>query len=236
MTAHIYSPCFCSWSGGKDSCLALYRAIQKGFSPKFLLTTSVEKNYSCFHNLSIDTLQWQAKSLGIPLVLCETSWPDYQMAYIQNVIEAQQNISTVSAGIFGDIDIEEHREWVEKVCSKLQCEPVLPLWKGERSALMTEFLNLGFKATITVIDSNHLDLHYLGRILDMELFKELVDKKIDPYGENGEFHTIVTDGPLFAFPLPIQQRGEPRQYLNYWIQDFCVSGNEISAMEPSFSN
>lgn len=222
MSSHAQQPCFCSWSGGKDSCLALYKAIKMGYDPKFLFTTCIEGNKSCFHNLAIEVLQLQAKSIGLPLVLCETSLTAYQAPYVKKIIEAKKNIYNITAGVFGDIDIEEHRKWVQKICLELNCEAILPLWKCERKVLITEFLKLGFRAQIVVVDSKKLSPNYLGRIIDMEIFEDFINKQIDPCGEYGEFHTVVIDGPMFTIPLNIKKCGKPSLHAGYWIQDFCM--------------
>jgi diphthine-ammonia ligase len=214
---------FCSWSVGKDSCLALYKTMQLGYCPKFLFTTCFKasgKSYS--HNLSVDVLHAQAKCLGLPLVICNTAIEDYKDVFIKKINEARQNLANVAAGVFGDIDIEEHRAWVQKVCLELNCEPVLPLWKCDRKTIITEFLELGFKAQIVVVHSKKLGTECLGRIIDEELLEEFTNKSIELCGENGEFHTVVVDGPIFNAPLKIKKIGAPRLYSEYWIQQFCI--------------
>lgn len=212
-------PCFCSWSGGKDSCLALYKAMQRGYCPKFLFTTCIETGgRSHVHYLSTEVLKAQAKSIGLPLVCCETTWSAYRVGFVEKINQAKNNVANIVAGVFGDIDIEGHKEWVYKVCSELDCEPLLPLWKRDRKSIVKEFLELGFKAQIVVVDSQKLGPEYLGRILDMELFDDFVSKKIDPCGENGEFHTLVVDGPIFVSPLETKKIGDPVLESGYWIQ------------------
>ena len=183
MRNKIKQPCFCSWSGGKDSCLALYKAMKMGYDPKFLFTTCVEDgNRSRSHNLSMEILQAQAKSLRLPLMLCKTSWDSYRAIFIREITAANKSISKVTDGVFGDIDLEEHRKWVQDVCLELHYEPVLPLWKCERKMVVAEFLESGFKAQIVVVDSKKLGPDYLGRIIDMEILEDFANKKIDLCG------------------------------------------------------
>ena len=198
---------FCSWSGGKDSCLSLYHAIQSGGTPQYLLNMLREDGKkSRSHGLSFETLQIQAKSLNIPLMTRSTTWDEYESHFISALKELKQK--GVEVGIFGDIDIEEHREWVEKVCSTVDIKPILPLWKRKRRELLEEFIELGFKATIIVIKEDVLDKKYLGREIDPNLIKELEETGIDISGELGEYHTIVTEGPIFSRSLKIIEKGQ----------------------------
>jgi diphthine-ammonia ligase len=216
--------CFCSWSGGKDSCLALYRAMKMGYVPKFLLTTCIEQeNRSRSHGLSAEVLQAQAKSLNLPLILCNTSWSNYRENFINKLTETKKLFPGVSAGVFGDIDIEDHRKWVQEVCLDINYESLLPLWKCERKEVIAEFLRLGFSANIVAIDSKKLTPAYLDRMIDMDILEDFTNKGVDPCGENGEFHTVVTDGPLFTKPVNIKKCGEPVLHSGYWFQDFSVN-------------
>lgn len=223
MIYKMNQPCFCSWSGGKDSCLAFYKAIKMGYDPKFLFTTCIEDgSRSRWHSLSMEILQAQAKSLKLPLIFCKTSCDNYREAFIREITGINKNLFNITAGIFGDIDLEEHRKWVQEVCLEINCEPILPLWKCERKMVITEFLESGFKAQIVIVDSKKLGPDYLGRIIDMEILEDFANKKIDLCGENGEFHTLVIDGPIFTVPLNIKKHGKPSLHSDYWIQDFCL--------------
>jgi hypothetical protein len=118
---------FCSWSGGKDSCLALYRAMKAGATPHFLFTMLEESGErSRSHGLPLEILRAQALSLGIPLKTRCASWSEYEAVFIAALQEMAE--SGVRAGVFGDIDIDSHREWEKMVCHRAGMEAYLPLW------------------------------------------------------------------------------------------------------------
>ncbi len=197
---------FCSWSGGKDSCLALHRAVEQGGVPRFLLTTMHESGaHSRGHGVPLDAIEAQAESLGIPLCIRSTSWEDYEENFSSELKIIKER--GVTAGVFGDIDLEEHRGWVERVCAVQGMEAFLPLWGGERNSLLDEFLGSGFSAVIVAVREGLLGRKYLGRVLDPGLVSELKEEGVDVSGENGEYHTFVTDGPLFSRPVVIQPGG-----------------------------
>lgn len=213
--------CFCSWSGGKDSCLALYKAVQAGYAPQFLLTTFLESgDRTRSHGLAVEILQAQAACIGLPVVGCNTSWHDYRRNFINAIRAAKIKIVDVAVGVFGDIDIEEHQKWVQEVCFEINCEALLPLWQHDRKELLTEFLSLGFKAIIVAVEADSMCNAYLGHAVDETLLEELAQQGIDPSGENGEYHTVVIDGPLFTNPIKITKVGRPQLRSSYWYQDF----------------
>jgi diphthine-ammonia ligase len=201
---------FCSWSGGKDSCLALYRAIRAGGRPARLLTMLAEGGErSRSHGLGVDVLRAQAAALGIPIAFRSASWSDYEESFLDAAREMKS--SGLEAGVFGDIDLAEHREWVERVCAAAGVEAFEPLWGRQRRELLEEFIAAGFVARIVVVREDALDesflASFLGRTLDRELVAELESRGVDASGEKGEYHTVVTDGPLFARALEIEERG-----------------------------
>ncbi|MFL7794302.1 MAG: diphthine--ammonia ligase [Anaerolineae bacterium] len=210
-------PFVCSWSGGKDSCLALYRAMQVGARPAFLLSMLREDGLrSRSHGLPREILQAQADSLGIPLVTKTASWDDYESTFIVALEELKD--AGVQVGVFGDIDIDEHRLWEEKVCDAAGIDAYLPLWKAPRLVLLGEFLLLGFDATIVTVNSEKLGKAYLGKLIGLELVKEFVSLGIDPSGEKGEYHTVVTNGPIFSEPVRLKP-GEQSLHDGYWFLD-----------------
>ena len=207
---------FCSWSGGKDSCLALYKAIEADLKPKRLLNMlNEEGDNSRSHNLPLSVLKAQANSLDIPLTTKRTSWDDYEEKFIETIKQFKKE--GIDQGVFGDIDLEEHREWEEKVCSKAGLTAQLPLWEQKREDLLNEFIELGFKTMIIVINEDYLDKKYLGKVIDKKIIKEFKDIGIDPSGENGEYHTVVIDGPIFNKRIKLKIK-EQLKHDNYWFQ------------------
>jgi len=196
-------PFFCSWSGGKDSCLALYYAMQNGGIPKALLTMlKKDGERSRAHGLPVDLIKRQAESLNIPLVVRKSSWDDYEKVFLSTLQEFKKE--RIEYGVFGDIDLEPHLEWVERVCSFAAIQPYEPLWKRSRLNLLYDFFQLGFTAIIIAVKQGILDSHFLGQILNEQVVKEMEEIGIDPSGEKGEYHTVVTDGPIFSFAIHLE--------------------------------
>lgn len=213
-------PFCCSWSGGKDSCLALYRALQSGGRLACLVTMLTEGGErSRSHGLSLEVLEAQAAALGVPLLTAATSWNDYETAMIGLLKRAAAR--GVTQAVFGDIDIDRHREWEENVCRQAGLEAQLPLWQTDRMALLEEWWSLGFEATVVVARDGVVDRRYLGRVLDREVAAELMALGVDACGENGEFHTVVTGGPIFRQPL-VLELGEQSLRSGCWFQDLAV--------------
>lgn len=209
--------CFVSWSGGKDSCLALYKAIDKGYNPKILFTMfSIENGVSTAHRLKEKIIKAQANAIGIDYCIGKTSFKGYEDVFVSNIREFKKQ--GIEYGIFGDIDIDEHREWEERVCKKASINPVLPLWKRDRKELVLEFLSLGFKAKIVLVDRTMMDTRFLGQDLSSSLLDEIEEYGADPCGENGEYHTVVYDGPIFKEPANIKFDYNFITIENRWVQ------------------
>ncbi len=195
-------PFFCSWSGGKDSCLALYRACRAGAKPACLLTMLAEDGIcSRSHGLTRDVLAAQAARLGIPLTVGAAAWSEYEAVFVKTLHRLKKE--GVQAAVFGDIDFQPHREWDERICALTGLSLHLPLWQCPREELLDQFLTLGFKAMIINVKKEKLGREFLGRILDREIIARFQQAGIDPSGEAGEYHTLVVDGPLFSAPLPV---------------------------------
>jgi len=211
---------FCSWSGGKDSCLALYRAIEEGGRPRFLLTMLTEGGQvSRSHGLPLALLQEQSSALGIRLVVRDGSWDGYEAAFISALRELKKD--GVEFGVFGDIDLEAHREWTERVCSVVGIRSYQPLWQKGRSDLLEEFFEAGFKATIVAVKDGVLDRRFLGKVLNADIVRQFTDAGVDACGENGEYHTVVTDGPIFSARLCLNVK---KQVLRngYWFLEVSI--------------
>lgn len=193
---------FSSWSGGKDSSLALYRAIQGGGAPKLLLSIFEEGGVkSRAHGLKREILKLQSESLRIPFEIVEASWGAYRDAFIEFLNRA--SLKGMDSGVFGDIDLLAHREWLEDAAEGTGIKPVFPLWGMSREEAVTEFIESGFEAYIVSCKKDALDASFLGRRLDKELLEEFREIGVDLAGENGEYHSIVVNGPIFNHRLDI---------------------------------
>jgi uncharacterized protein (TIGR00290 family) len=212
--------CMVSWSGGKDACLAMHRAVACGARVETLVNMKVEGgDRSRSHGLRSGVIEAQARALGMKLDGGPTSWEDYEERFVGVLRKLKDQ--GIAAGIFGDIDLQGHLDWEQMVCRRAGVIPVLPLWKGERMELVRELLQAGFEARIVAVRAGVLSPDYLGRILSLDLAEEFQNRGLDACGENGEFHTVVTDGPLFAHPVEILP-GERVRKTGHWFLDFEV--------------
>lgn len=195
----------CSWSGGKDSCYALMLATQQGYELKTLLNMMNEnEQVSRSHGLSLSILNQQSKALGVPLKGIPSTWEDYEENYIKALRQLKIAFDIESV-VFGDIDLESHRKWEEKVCDTAQLKPLLPLWQQNRKQLVYDMIDHGVKAVIVSCDKKLLGESFLGREITKDLAKELEDMGVDACGENGEYHTVVLDCPLFTSPIQLPE-------------------------------
>jgi diphthine-ammonia ligase len=192
-----------SWSGGKDSCYAMMQAIQQGFVPKAVLNMMNENGkVSRSHGLPLAILNEHAQRMGLPLEAIPATWGDYEAKFIA-VLKMLKGKYDLQAAVFGDIDLQPHKDWEEKVCAAASLKAILPLWQQDRIGLVNQMLENEI-VTMIVSCNTMMGEGYLGKILTKELAQELQDKGIDPCGENGEFHTLVINCPLFseAIALP----------------------------------
>ena len=209
--------CFVSWSGGKDSCLALFRAMSQGYKPKMLFTMfSIVNDVSSAHRLNEDIIKAQVNALALESTIGRAKFEDYEAVFVRN-LEAFKS-QDIQYGIFGDIDLDEHRKWEETVCEKAQMTAVLPLWQEDREKLVKEFIDLGFKARIVVVNKTMMSPEFLGRDLSHELLEEIEKTGADVCGENGEYHTVVYDGPLFKTPLNLNFSKEVKDIEGKWAK------------------
>ena len=206
-----------SWSGGKDSCFACYKAIREGYNVSHLLNF-ISKEYKrvSFHGTEAKLIQLQAKAIGTPLLQKETTWNGYEQEFKDAVKSLMPN--GVKGIVFGDIYLQEHKDWVERVCGELGIEAIEPLWGQDPERVLLEFIDAGFEATIVSAKSELFDDKWIGRKVDRELLSHLKDNNIDLCGENGEYHTFVTDGPMFKKKIKIT-KSQPIMRDGYWFLD-----------------
>lgn len=185
-----------SFSGGKDSVLALYRAIKLGHKPMALITTYKEDvNKSWFHNIPKNYLEEVAKSLDIPLYLIKTNGDDYEEKFEETLSYFKEQGCDFC--VFGDIDIERHFKWCSDRCKNAEIGYFFPLWQEDRKKLVYEFIDSGFKSVITIVKNTEMSADFLGKTLDYEVVEAIQKEGVDICGENGEYHSFVYDGPLF---------------------------------------
>jgi len=211
---------FCSWSGGKDAYLAFARAVAAGARPEALVCMLHEDGQrSRGHGLPVALLEAQAEALGVPLVTGATTWDDYEATFVGVLHELRRQ--GVEAGVFGDIDLEGHRVWVEGVCKVADLACHLPLWQAPRRRLIDELLAGGVRATVVAVDAAKLDASFLGRELTAALVAELEATGADACGEEGEYHTMVTAAPLFSAPVPLGWDGCVERD-GHWVLKFTA--------------
>lgn len=189
-----------SYSGGKDSVLAIHRAIKLGMTPVSLLTTyHIERERSWFHGIPKDLLNSVSNALEIPIYLIETKGAEYDVNFEKALkVFKDQGIEFC---VFGDIDLSAHREWCESRCQSVGMEAIFPLWQENRRALVEEFIESGYTANITVLNTTQLSAKHLGLALSKETIASIEHEGADACGENGEYHTFVSAGPLFKKPV-----------------------------------
>lgn len=202
------SQVFASWSGGKDSCLACYRAAASGLKIRYLANMITEDGKrSRTHGVSARVLQMQSQAIGIPLVQRRTTWHSFE-AKFKNMLRTFRQ-EGITGGVFGDIDLNEHREWVERVCQEVDITPHLPLWGESQGEILKDFINSGFKAIVVATKADMLGEEWLGREVDLDFINQLAElrktKDVTLCGEVGEYHTLVVDGPLFQKRMEIME-------------------------------
>ncbi|WOV87164.1 diphthine--ammonia ligase [Sporosarcina oncorhynchi] len=196
-----------SWSGGKDSALAYYRAKLNGGVPERLLTMFEEdEKRSKSHALPLEIIEAQANSLGVPLIIRGADWNSYEGQFLGAMKECFE--AGIPNGVFGDIDLEDHLTWVRTACAKVGMKAIHPLWMEPRRKLLEEFVNEGFEAYIIVVNTKMMPAAFIGRKFTIELMDELETLGIDSCGESGEFHTVVVDGPIFKTRIPLTFNGQ----------------------------
>ena len=191
------------WSGGKDSALALYHLLQDDAYDVQLLTTAGEAlNRVSMHGVRTGLVEGQAQALGLPLRWLRLPEPVPMPKYEQMMGETLRALRAqkVTHAAFGDIFLEELKNFRERGLAKVGMQGVFPLWGCDSRQIVEEFIELGFKAVIVCVNAKHLDASFAGRSLDHAFLRDL-PPGVDPCGENGEYHSFVFDGPLFREPV-----------------------------------
>ncbi len=192
-----------SWSGGKDSCLACYKAMLKGCKVSYLVNTiSQEFRRVRFHGTQDILIQKQAGAIGIPLLQRETTACGYEAEFKETLGSViPEGIDGV---VFGDIHLQHCLQWAKKICGELGVGAIEPLWGLSPDEILLDFIDSGFEAIVVSAQANLLGKEWIGRRLDKAFLEDIKEyKDIDACGENGEYHTFVTDGPLFRERIDI---------------------------------
>ncbi|SHH92579.1 MJ0570-related uncharacterized domain-containing protein [Chryseobacterium oranimense] len=193
-----------NWSSGKDSALALYKIQQENKTEITTLLTTINKEFQriSMHGVHVSLLEKQAESMGIPLIKMELPKEPSMEEYRDIMSKTMTDIQSlgITRSVFGDIFLEDLRQYREDQLKAIGMEAVFPLWKQNTTDLIHEFLNLGFKTIVTCVNETYLDKSFAGRIIDRDFINDLPEN-VDPCGENGEFHTFTFDGLIFKAPV-----------------------------------
>jgi uncharacterized protein (TIGR00290 family) len=222
---------FASWSGGKDGCLAVYRALRSGLDVRYLANMVTQDGQrSCSHGILAAVIKKQSEALGIPIVQKPTTNETYEAIFVETIKELRRE--GIEGGVFGDIDFNPHREWIERICNKSGITPHLPLWLENQAKLMEEFIGAGFRALVVAVKAELLEKEILGRLVDKKFLSYLagLNKGITPCGEAGEYHTLVVDGPLFKKRLQITESDKVTRGEHHFLE---ITGIELKAKQPA---
>ena len=191
-----------SWSGGKDSCAALHRTHAQYDCVCMITMFDAAAERSRSHGLRPELLDAQADRLGLRRVTGRCTWDTYDAAFSGALREARAD--GVTHVIFGDILYDGHRGWAESQCAAHGLVAVEPLFGSPTRTLFDEWTSSGGDALIVTARAEFLDESWLGRPLRREMLEEFTRLGVDPCGERGEYHTLVTNSPLFRSPIDVE--------------------------------
>ena len=195
-----------SWSGGKDSALALWTMREEGIEPVALLTTLTEDyDRISMHAVRRELLEAQAAAVGVPLVEVLIPAACVNEVYEERMATALDSppLAEVEEFAFADLFLADIRAYREARLASIGRRASFPIWGRETGALARRFVDAGFEATLVCVDPKQLDASFCGRAFDADLLRDL-PASVDPCGENGEFHTFVTAGPIFTAPVQVE--------------------------------
>ncbi|MDD4651110.1 MAG: diphthine--ammonia ligase [Methanothrix sp.] len=202
-----------SWTGGKDGCYSCYKAMKEGYNITHLLHFTNQKKTGS-HELNPALMRTQAQAIGLPLI--QRNFQSYEAEFKKAAAELLSQGERFDAAVFGHI--ETHRPLVERICKELNIDLILPLWKENSEKIISEIIDAGFEVILVSVRDGFLGKEWLGRKIDR---KFLVDLKnagtaVDACGENGEFHTLVLDGPIFKKKIVVTG-SDPIYKEGYWF-------------------
>lgn len=210
-----------NWSGGKDCCLALWKTVQKGLKVGYLLNmTEEDSTKSVSHGLDKRLIALQAEAMAFPIVQRAATRQTYEANF--KAVLAELKEKGVTGLVTGDIFLQVHRDWIERVCRESGMEAMLPLWEIDTYQLLRDFTGAGFKTIIVSVKADVPGKDWLGKEISsatiVEFCRLTKQLNIDPCGESGEFHTFVYDGPLFKRPVRVKG-GTPVLRGDRWFLD-----------------
>ena len=205
-----------SWSGGKDSCAAFERSREAFDIVAAVTMVDLEGTRSRSHGIRIELLRAQTAALGLRHVMRRCDWESYEQEFEYGLRELHAD--GVTHVIYGDIVYPEHRAWAERLSERAGLTAVEPLFGIPTSEVARSFVRSGARATLVAVNASRLDATWLGTQLSDEAIDRLIALGVDPCGEEGEYHTFVTDSPSFAQPVAVQP-GEVVQVRGYWAMD-----------------
>jgi uncharacterized protein (TIGR00290 family) len=207
-----------TWSGGKDSCFAAYKAVQLGYTLSALANT-ISHDYQRvrFHGLEAKMIQLQAEALGLPLLQAGTTPENYEEEFLVNIKRGMT--PQIQGVVFGDIHLQDCLAWAKKVCGKLGIEAIEPLFGTNPKELLASFIASGFQSVVVSTQASILGEAWVGRVIDQSFYDDILRLDgVDPCGENGEYHSVVIDGPLFKQKIALEQTAKVLRS-GYWFLD-----------------
>ena len=195
-----------SWSGGMESTLACHKIIEQGYDVAYLVVFVAETWPAFCHPLSI--MELQAKALGIPLLKLPVQEP-YEKSYNEAISKLVE--MGIEGIVTGDIYVVDdlHGRWMDKVTEGLDISVIMPLWEQDTNKVLNEEISSGFRSIFTCLGRQWFDEEWLGRELNKNSVKDLKalakETGMDPCGENGEYHTMTIDGPIFKEKVEISK-------------------------------
>ncbi|MGH6987354.1 MAG: diphthine--ammonia ligase [Caulobacteraceae bacterium] len=199
-------PVLMSWSGGKDSCFALHELQRSGNHDVIGLLTTVTREHAriSMHGVHHRLLERQAAMLGLPLfespISTDASNEEYEAAVAEAL--AEHRAAGVKTVAYGDLFLADIRAYRDRLLARNGMNALYPVWGRPTRRFVGDFISAGFKAVIVCVDLRALDASFAGRMVDETLLNDL-PIRVDPCGENGEYHTFVFDGPNFRDPVAI---------------------------------
>jgi len=175
------------------------------------------------HGLDSNLMVAQSQAIGIPIIQREVTWDAYEEGFKEIMMELKQ--LGIEGAVFGDIDMEEHKDWVNRVCNEVGIMPVEPLWGLDPEQILSDFIDAGFEAIVVNVKADLFGEGWLGRKVDESFLEDMrklhSEHNVHICGELGEYHTLVIDGPIFKKRMNIveSKRVLKEGYWKYWLLD-----------------